>query len=212
MIQDEKIRVVVADDHHVVRTGIIYELGRQEDIDVVGEANDGEGAIQIVERVRPNVLVLDVNLGQMSGLEVAERLSAHTGLNILILSAFCDREYVSNLFAAGAKGYLLKDESPRRIVEGVRQVARGEPALSLDIQKLLLTRHEVRHHELSSRELEVLRLLARGYTNDEIAQELVIAIGTVKNHITNIYRRLPDVRTRAEAVVWAWENRIVWAD
>jgi DNA-binding NarL/FixJ family response regulator len=128
---------------------------------------------------------------------------------ILILSAYCEPEYVYNLFAAGAKGYLLKDEPPHKIVSGIRQIFRGEPALSLPVQKVLLTRQSKIDHELSSRELEVLRMMAKGHTNEEIAESLIIAIGTVKNHVTNIYRKLPNVRTRSEAVAWAWEHRIV---
>lgn len=123
-----------------------------------------------------------------------------------------NQEYVYNLFAAGAKGYLLKDEPPHKIVSGIRQISRGEPALSLPVQKVLLTRQSKIDHELSSRELEVLRMMAKGHTNEEIAESLIIAIGTVKNHVTNIYRKLPNVRTRSEAVAWAWEHRIVEVD
>jgi DNA-binding NarL/FixJ family response regulator len=128
---------------------------------------------------------------------------------VLILSAYCESEYVYSLFAAGAKGYLLKDEAPERIVTGIRQVMRGEPALSLPVQRVLLTRKSKPEHDLSARELEVLRMIAKGNTNEEIAEALVIAIGTVKNHVMNIYKKLPNVRTRSEAVAWAWENRIV---
>ena len=127
---------------------------------------------------------------------------------VLILSAYCEPEYVYNLFAVGAKGYLLKDEAPERIVAGIRQVMRGEPALSLPVQRYCYAKSKP-EHDLSARELEVLRLIAKGNTNEEIADVLVIAIGTVKNHVMNIYKKLPNVRTRSEAVAWAWENRIV---
>lgn len=218
--QHSKIRVILADDHHVVRSGIRSELERHSDIEVIGEASDGYEAISLSQNLRPNVLVLDINMPGLQGTEVTERLSAFPdvakdGSNlpwppyVLILSAYCEPEYVYSLFAAGAKGYLLKDESPERIVAGIRQVIRGEPALSLPVQRVLLTRKSKPDHDLSTRELEVLRLMAKGNTNEEIADTLIIAVGTVKNHVMNIYKKLPNVRTRSEAVAWAWENRVV---
>ena len=215
-----EIRVILADDHHVVRSGIRSELEQHRDIEVIGEASDGNEAISLVQRLRPDVLVLDINMPGMPGTVVTEELNnlpdtAPQSENtiwpphILILSAYCEPEYVYSLFAAGAKGYLLKDESPEYIASGIRQIMRGEPALSLPVQKVLLTRRAKPEHDLTIRELEVLRLIAKGNTNEEIAQSLIIAVGTVKNHVMNIYRKLPNVRTRSEAVAWAWENRIV---
>lgn len=217
------IRIVVADDHHVVRSGVRAELQRQPDMEVVGEASTGEDALEIVRRLKPDVLVLDINMPGLSGIHVTEKLSESESTqdshaeswspDILILSAYCEPEYVYSIFAAGAKGYLLKDEPPHRIVSSVRQIVRGEPALSLPVQKVLLTRSSNKEiHDLSPRELDVLKLIARGHTNEEIAEILFIAIGTVKNHVANIYRKLPNVRTRSEAVAWAWETRIVRID
>lgn len=221
--KENVVRIVLADDHHVVRSGVRFEIDRQPDMQVVGEAGDGMEAIRMAQQLKPHVLLLDINMPGKTGMEVTDALSnqPHTGAeaaggdrgpHILILSAYCEPEYVYSLFAAGAKGYLLKDEPPQRIVEGIRQVVAGLPALSLPVQQVLLTRPEVVQHELSARELEVLRLMARGNTNEEIADHLVIAVGTVKNHVANIYRKLPNVRTRSEAVAWAWENRIVRAE
>jgi DNA-binding NarL/FixJ family response regulator len=179
--------------------------------------------LEQVKRLQPDVLVLDINLPELSGTQVTEQLRdmpkpvliAPDRLwppSILILSAYIEREYVFNLFASGAEGYLLKDESPERIAQGIRQVFRGEPALSISVQKMLLFRKLEFQHDLSERELEVLRLMAKGNTNEEIADVLFITIGTVKNHVTNIYKKLPSVRTRSEAVAWAWQNRIVEVD
>lgn len=219
----KNIRVILADDHHVVRSGIRAEIERHPDIEVIGEASNGPEAISLVQQMQPDVLVLDINMPGLSGVDVTAMISnsempATVRENhpwppqILILSAYCEPEYVYNLFAAGAKGYLLKDEPPHKIVSGIRQIVRGEPALSLPVQKVLLTRQTKIDHELSSREMEVLRMMAKGHTNEEIAEGLVIAIGTVKNHVTNIYRKLPNVRTRSEAVAWAWEHKIVEVD
>lgn len=215
----KRIRVIIADDHHVVRSGIRNELEKHGDIEVIGEAGDGHEALALVQRLHPDVLLLDINMPGLSGMAVTEKLShqidgeikqeVFRSPHILILSAYCEPEYVYNLFAAGAKGYLLKDEAPGRITAGIRQVMRGEPALSLPVQKVLLTRRSKPDHDLTMRELEVLRLMAKGNTNEEIAQTLIIAVGTVKNHVMNIYKKLQNVRTRSEAVAWAWENRIV---
>ena len=220
MTRSKKIRVVLADDHHVVRSGIRGELEKHDDIDIVGEATNGREALALVQRLHPDVLLLDINMPDISGMAVTEQLNllsdAETktketsfSTHILILSAYCEPEYVYKLFAVGAKGYLLKDEPPNRIVIGIRQVIRGEPALSIPVQKVLLTRRAKPEHDLTMREIEVLRLMAKGNTNEEIAQTLFIAVGTVKNHVMNIYKKLPNVRTRSEAVAWAWENRIV---
>ena len=212
------VRVLLADDHHVVRSGIRSELERHADILVVGEARDGFEALDMAVRFQPDVLLLDISMPGLKGMEVAEQLGQMDAPKparrlwppaILVLSAYCDSEYVYSLFAAGAKGYLLKDEAPDRIVSAIRDVVKGLPALSLPVQQILLTRSNQVEHTLSEREIEVLRLMAKGYTNEQVAEALVIARGTVKNHVTNIYRKLPNVRTRAEAVAWAWQNRLV---
>lgn len=216
--KSEKIRILLADDHHVVRSGIRNELEQHEDMDVIGEASNGQEALNLAQTLNPDVLVLDINMPDLPGTAVTEQLNRlakteedtqYLPPHILILSAYCDSEYVYKLFASGAKGYLLKDEAPERIVIGIRQVMRGEPALSLSVQKVLLTRRARPENNLSAREIEVLRLMAKGNTNEEIAQALFIAVGTVKNHVMNIYKKMPNVRTRSEAVAWAWENRIV---
>jgi DNA-binding NarL/FixJ family response regulator len=170
----KRIRVLLADDHHVVRSGVRNILERYADIEVVGEAADGHEVVALAQQWQPDVIVLDINLPGLSGPAVTEMLSQTPPPSplrgscwpphILILSAYCEPEYVYSLFAAGAKGYLLKDESPERIVTGIRQVMNGEPALSLPVQKVLLVRQSKFDHELSSREIEVLRLVAKGHT------------------------------------------------
>lgn len=210
-------RVLLADDHHIVRSGIRRELERHADMEVAGEAHDGQTALELVAELHPHLILLDISLPDMSGFEVAQQITrlprpanaTHWPPLILVLSAYAEPEYVYGVFAAGAKGYLLKDELPRRIVQGIREVMSGVPALSLRVQQVLLSRRQHEDDMLTKREMEVLQLIARGYTNEEIAEELVIAIGTVKNHVTNIYHKLPGVHTRAEAVAWAWQNGLI---
>ena len=213
-----RVAVLLADDHPVVRSGIRSELERHASINVVGEAVDGYEALRLAETLQPDLILLDISMPGLNGIEVAERLKEISPPDrktpnwpplVLGLSAYCEKEYVYSLFAAGAKGYLLKDEPPQRIVEGVLNVMQGMPALSLPVQTVLLSRRSTPKHGLTPREVQVLQLMAKGYTNEEIAQVFVIAEGTVKNHVTNIYKKLQGPRTRAEAVAWAWENGLV---
>lgn len=214
----EKINVFIAEDHPVVRAGIRNELNKQEDIEVVGEAASGQETLDQVFKLQPAVLTLDLNLPDMNGLQVMSSLLDKTGANseqnfslpdVLVLSAHCSREYVSALFAHGIKGYLLKDEELEKVVEAIYNIVQGKPALSDAVVQMLMMGDLSQQVRLTKRELEILQLVAYGYSNKQISKELGIAVGTVKNHVTNIYEKLPDVHTRAEAVAWAWQNEIV---
>lgn len=212
------VRVLLADDHPVVRAGIRNELARQADIEVIAEAVNGDEALRLAESLRPDVLVLDLAMSGLKPAQVIRQLRAQPAPpRILVLTAHGDRELVQGMLQAGATGYLLKDEDPAAIVDGVRAVAQGRPWLSPAVaqslsgqpasgEKALMA--EAQGLPLSMRELEVLRLLARGYSNEQIANALMISEGTVKNHVTNIYDKLK-VHTRAEAVAWAWEQGLV---
>lgn len=215
---NEPIRVLIADDHPIVRSGLRNEILKHSDMMVVGEAVDGSSALRLVQMYKPTVLILDIRLPDISGIKVINHLKQlarrATGAplpHVLALSAYCDREYITSMIAAGAKGYLLKDEDPSEIVQGVRHVISGQPAFSGNVLAELLapTAKPAQKVGLTHRQLSVLKLMARGYTNTQIAESLVIAEGTVKNYATNIYDKLPDVNSRAEAVAWAWENGIV---
>ena len=213
-MSDDPIRVVLADDHPLFRAGVRLLLERAEGIAVVGEASNGVEAMEQVRDLQPDVLILDMEMPEMTGVEVARRLRA-TGaeVRILVLSAYDDDEYVAELLANGAAGYLTKEEVPERIVVAVRGVARGKEGwLSQSVAQKAFQRRtaEPAEQPLSPREYEVLRLIADGLDNAAIAEQLFISENTVKNHVTNIFAKL-DVRTRAEAVAWAWRNGLMGA-
>ncbi len=208
------IRVVLADDHPVVRSGIRNLLERAPDIVVLDEASDGEHALRLVSEHAPDVLLLDMEMPGVSGLEVARQLQASAStVRVLGLSAYDDEEYVFGLLASGAVGYLTKEEALDTICDAVRGVARGEEGwLSRRATLKLMQRKQADNRvspapggSLSPRERQVLQLVADGLTNDQIAEHLGISDGTVKNHVTNIYTKL-GVGARAEAVAWAWRN------
>ena len=208
------IRIVLADDHPVVRRGIRSMLEKAGDLAVVGEASDGEEALRLVNQLTPDVLLLDMEMPGMGGLEVARRLLAdESTARVLALSAYDDEQYIFGLLDHGAAGYLTKDEAPTTIVEAVRGVARGEEGwISRRVANKLVHRKrmalEAATDALSDRERDVLGLVGHGYNNSHIAETLFISEGTVKNHVTHIYDKL-NLRTRAEAVAWAWQHGLV---
>ncbi len=202
------LRVLLADDHPVVRSGIRNELARHADIEVVGEAVSGDEALQLAEALRPNVLILDIAMPGLKAAQVIRRLRARsTSPGILVLTAYGGVDNVLGMLQAGATGYLLKDEDPTTIVEGVRAVARGRPWLSPAVTQVLAGQAAKGGaawvgEALSPREREVLRLLARGWDNQQIAVELNIGTRTVRYHLRNIYAKL-GVRGRGEAIARA---------
>lgn len=206
------IRVLITDDHPLYRIAVRNVLARQSDIEIIGEATNGHDTLRKVLELQPTMLILDMNLPDISGLEVIMRLNQITAVprpRVLVLSAHCDSKIVRRIRAAGVQGYLLKDEGAAQIVNGVRLVSRGLPALSDCVVHQLFSPPPFSDDLLTERENKVLELVASGYNNTKIAEMLFIGLGTVKNHITNIYKKLPDVKTRAQAVTWAWKNELV---
>jgi two-component system, NarL family, response regulator LiaR len=205
----DKIRIVVADDHSVVREGTRTLLERQPDMEVVGEAADGEEAIKVIEEKKPDVAILDISMPKLSGIEVTRQIKPRLpSLAILILSAYDNDEYIFALLEAGAAGYLLKDVPGSEIVEAVRSVHSGESVLHPSIARKVIQRaisgtakalEGKSDIDLSEREKEVLKLAAKGLNNKDIADALCISIRTVQGHINSIFRKL-GVGSRTEAV------------
>jgi DNA-binding NarL/FixJ family response regulator len=207
----EKVRVLLADDHAVVRRGIRQFLERTDDLEVIAEAADGGEALQLVEQYQPDVAVLDIRMPEVTGVEATRRIKAdHPEVRVLILSSYDDDPYVFALLEAGADGYVLKTASGDEIVRAVRTVHSGESALSPEVASKVV-RHAMsgrpkgaaeQVETLTARELDVLRLAAHGMTNRAIGRKLGISHRTVQGHLANMYGKLR-VKSRTEAVTEA---------
>ena len=212
------IRVLVVDDQELVRAGFIMILNTQDDIDVVGEAPNGSDAVEAVERLRPDVVLMDIRMPVMDGLEATRILKARNiHLRVLILTTFDPDEYVYNALKAGASGFVLKDIPPNELLTAVRVVARGEGLLAPSITQRLIAQFakspsppeaSKELERLTDREAEVLRLIAKGLSNSEIAQELYLSPTTIKSHVAGVLAKL-EIRDRVQAVVFAYENGVV---
>jgi len=213
------IRVLICDDQPLVRAGFRTILGSKGDIEVVGEAENGADAVTLAERRRPDVILMDIRMPVLDGVEATRRLvAAGTSARILVLTTFDLDEYVHAAIRAGASGFLLKDVTPAKLLEAIRIVADGDALLAPSVTRRLLERFATTLPpgedssdalaELTSRETEVLRLLAGGMSNAEIASELVVSEATVKTHISSVLRKL-GLRDRVQAVIVAYESGLV---
>jgi DNA-binding NarL/FixJ family response regulator len=215
------IKVLLADDHPPLRAGMRARLEQEADITVIGEASNGREALSLAKALQPHLLVLDMEMPEMTGLEVATKLKDDGEvIRVLVLSAYEDPEYITKLLESGAvAGYLTKSESLETIVAAVRGVSKGEEGwLSREVAAALMKQRrgpgrkvDSSLQQLSRRELEVLQLIAKGFNNMQIGEELFIAESTVKKHVSNIYMKL-ELNTRAEVTAWAWKNGIVKDD
>ena len=199
------IRVLLADDHAVVRAGIRQFVQQAPGIQVVGEAEDGEQAMRLIEHLAPDVAVLDVQMPKATGIEVARWARASMkSVGILILTAYDDAPYVIAVLQAGAHGYMLKTAEPHEIVQAIRDVDEGKSALDIEVARRVLAqnlkREELGVQALTEREHEVLRLTARGYTNKAIGLQLEISDRTVQGHLAHIFAKL-QASSRTEAVM-----------
>jgi DNA-binding NarL/FixJ family response regulator len=210
------IRVLLADDHQLVRTGFRVILDLEDDIEVVGEAADGRQAVELARTAAPDVVLMDVEMPGMDGLEATRRITAQDGPSVLILTTFDHDEYLFAALQAGASGFLLKNGSPEALTEAVRVVARGDALLAPEITRRVISTFARplpgppprRLEELTPREHEVLVELAGGATNAEIAAALHLGETTVKTHVSRILMKL-GARDRTQAVVFAYELGVV---
>ena len=211
------IRVLVADDQSMVRAGFRMLLGGEEDIEVVAEAGNGLEAVTEAARVHPHVILMDIRMPELDGLEASRRiLAADPAARILVLTTFDLDEYVFEALRAGASGFVLKDDSPEQLLAAIRTVAAGDALLSPTITRRVIQAFArvptptppKELEELSERKLDVFRLMARGLSNAEIGQALFIGETTVKTHVTHILQKL-NLRDRVQAVVLAYQAGLV---
>jgi DNA-binding NarL/FixJ family response regulator/class 3 adenylate cyclase len=218
---DGGVRVVIVDDQALVRAGFRMILEAESDIAVVGEASDGAEAVAECERLGPDVVLMDVRMPEVDGIEATRRLLGRDGVEtkVVMLTTFDMDEYVYDALRAGASGFLLKDVPPEQLVDGIRSVASGDALLAPSITKRVIEEFVSRPpssaralpaavEQLTARELEVLKLVARGLSNAEIAKELFVSETTVKTHVAHVLMKL-DLRDRVQAVVLAYESGLI---
>jgi DNA-binding NarL/FixJ family response regulator len=214
------VRVLIADDQALVRAGFKMILDAEDDLDVVGEASDGSEAVELARRLKPDVVLMDIRMPQLDGIEATRRvvaLDSTSPVRVLMLTTFDLNEYVYEALRAGASGFLLKDVPPEQLAAGIRVVAQGDALLAPSITRRLIQEFASAApspvappkglDELTARELEVFKLIARGLSNAEIAAELVVSETTVKTHVARVLMKL-GLRDRVQAVVLAYESGV----
>lgn len=216
------IGVLIADDEALVRAGIRKILESSEEIEVIGEAIDGMDAVSLAQRLKPAVVLMDIRMPNLDGLSATREILAGGGVSpkVLILTTFGMNEHVFEALEAGASGFLLKDSPPEDLVSAVRVIARGDALLDPKVTRAVIGNFvkkprradwETKVRLLTTRELDVLKLLGRGLSNAEMAEQLVISAGTVKTHVGNILMKL-EVRDRVHAVIAAFESGFIEAE
>jgi NarL family two-component system response regulator LiaR len=215
---EEKIRVLVADDHAIIRKGMKAVLDLVPDIQIVGEAENGLDAVKLAEELHPDVILMDLVMPEMDGIEAIRQIKTlHLEARILVLTTFTGEELIFPAIKAGALGYQLKDSSPEDLIEAIRQVCRGEPSLhpiiARKVLQELLTPSEKppTSDPLTQREVEVLRLIAQGYENKEIAEKLFISEATTRTHVSNILSKL-HLASRTQAALYALREGLASLD
>jgi DNA-binding NarL/FixJ family response regulator len=212
------VRVLIADDQSLVRAGFRLVLSSHDDIDVVGEASNGREAVHGTVRLRPDVVLMDIRMPELDGIAATREITAAHPARVLVLTTYDLDEYVYDALQAGASGFLLKDTPPAQLVAGIRAVADGEALLAPTVTRRLIEEfarigpanraRPAALDELTPREIDVLRLLARGMSNAEIAATLVLGDTTIKTHVTHVLGKL-GLRDRVQAVVLAYESGLV---
>ena len=213
-MEQHSIRVLIVDDHSIVRKGIRALLAEIEGIEVIGEAGDGREAIAQAEALNPDVILMDLVMPGMDGIEATRQITTDdAGAHILVLTSFASDDKVFPAIKAGALGYLLKDSEPADLVQAIQQVHRGEPSLQPSIAHRVLqelqrpSRHPPTPDPLTDREMEVLRLVAKGFSNPEVAEKLTVTEATVRTHVSNILSKL-HLANRVQATLYALQEGI----
>ena len=208
-VEMSKITVIIADDHELFRQGTRNLIENEEDIEVVGEAVNGKEAIEMVEKLKPDIVLMDISMPEVNGIEATKRIkNIRPSTAVIILTAYDNDKYISALLEAGAAGYLLKNVRGTELINAIRSVFTGESVLHPVIAQKVLSRfapdrgkHEpVQDIEISERELEILKLAAKGMSNQDIADSVFVSRRTVQTHLANIFRKM-DVSSRTEAVL-----------
>jgi two-component system, NarL family, response regulator LiaR len=208
------IRVLLADDHEMVRIGVSAFLASQPDMEVVGEADSGKRAVELALELRPDIILMDLVMPEMDGIEATKQIIAQwPEAKIIVVTSFLDDEKVYPALEAGATSYMLKTSKANEIANAIRATFYGQSVLEPEVTNKVMTKMKQKkellpHEELTNREMEVLLLMARGKTNQEIADELFIAVKTVKVHVSNILSKL-GVQDRTQAVIYAFKHSLV---
>ncbi len=212
---EQPIKVLLVDDHEMVRIGLAAVLGTEEDIEVVGEASNGAEGIRLAEQYKPDVILMDLVMDGMDGIETTKRvLAIYPECKVIVLTSFIDDEKMYPAIEAGAFSYLLKTLRASEIADAIRAAVRGQSVLESQVAAKMMDRlrqpkeQRAAHEELTEREMEVLRLLAQGRSNQEIAEQLYIGIKTVKFHVTNLLAKL-GVEDRTNAAIYAYKHGLV---
>jgi two-component system, NarL family, response regulator LiaR len=209
---DNPIKVLLVDDHEMVRIGLAAVLGTEEDIEVVGEAGNGQDGIRLALEYNPDVVLMDLVMEGMDGIETTRRLLGQCpDCKVIVLTSFLDDEKIYPVIEAGAFSYLLKTSRANEIAQAIRAAVKGQPILESQVASKIMNRFRqpkpahAPHEELTDREMEVLRLIASGKSNQDVADELFIGVKTVKFHVTNILAKL-GVEDRTQAAIYAFKN------
>ena len=205
------MKILLVDDHEMVRLGLKSYLDLQADVEVVAESSNGREGVKQALELRPDVIIMDIVMPEMNGIEATLAiLETWPEAKILILTSYLDNEKIYPVLDAGAKGYMLKTSSAEEILSAVRKVAKGEIAIETEVSKKVQyhRNHVELHDDLTARERDILGLLAKGYENQRIADELFISLKTVKTHVSNILSKL-EVSDRTQAVVYAFQHHLV---
>lgn len=214
-MEETKIKVLLVDDHEMVRIGLAAVLGTEDDIEVVGEASSGQEGIRLALEYKPDVVLMDLVMEGMDGIETTRRLlQQHPDCKVIVLTSFIDDEKIYPVIEAGAFSYLLKTSRAAEIAQAIRSAVKGQSVLESQVASKLMNRFRqpkpvsLPHEELTEREMEVLRLIASGKSNQDLADELFIGVKTVKFHVTNILAKL-GVEDRTQAAIYAYKHGLV---